>query len=715
MAKRNQGMSDTELSALLQSQIADAVAFDESELSDNREKALEYIDGKMDDTPAEQNKSSVVSYDVRDTIGWLLPGIMSVFLASDKVVDYEPETPDDEAFSAQATDYINYIFLRKCSGYSLLYSALTDGLALGNGVIKHYWDASPTYKIEEFTGLSEDQFIEMSADDDVEVLAHTEREETLPAELLPEEFEGEPPAIPVHDIKLKRTTATGSPKIEALPPEDFLIERAATVLDETVRFCAHVDTPTRSDLIKQGYKRELVDALPAWSGKSTDSLRDKLSIHSSEDDVDKSVEKVRIYECYVLADYDGDGIAERRMVVMGDRSDDAKTRSILKNEEWAGDLPFTDLVPDPVPHRWRGRSVFDKSSDVQRIKTVLQRQTLDNLYRVNNPQRQVLKGSVENMDALNNHEIGETIITNRPDAIRELTVPFVAEKALGTINYFDDVMAKRTGVSATSMGLDPEILQNQTAQAVADQRSASNSMVELYARNMAEVGLRRLFRCLLRMVVKHQDRVTMVRLRDKWVEMDPRSWNADMDATVNVGLGAGSRDRDMAMLQVIMNVQERIMKELGPENPLVGLPEVRNSFAKMIESAGMRMPEQFVKELPEGEQAKKPEKPDPKMQEAQMRLQLEQQKAAADIKLSGEKAQAESQLAMQKMEREFAMKDQQMEYEAQMREKQLQAEITLKREQMTAELEIKREMGFFGAATAATASLSKAQFGGEVG
>ena len=726
MARERKRMTDVELSALLSGQIADAVAYDESELAENRERALEYIEGEMSDTPAEEGKSSVVSYDVRDTLSWILPGIMRVFLASDRVVVYEPVRPGDEAFSDQATDLINHVFLKECDGYKVLYEAIYDGLALGNGVVKHYWDATPTTKVSEHSGLSDDVFTDLASDPDVEVLEHTQTETVG--------LDGMPAAL--HEVKIRRTMSKGRIVAEALPPEDFLIERSATVLDETVRFCAHEDTPTRSDLIKAGFDRKTVDELPTWyeeTEEGASDARDRLNQRTGTDDHDKSVERVRIHECYVLVDYDGDGIAERRLVVMGDKGGPKGERKILKNEEWNDDLPFTDLVPDPVAHRWRGRSLFDKLHDVQRIKTVLSRQTLDNLYRVNNPQRLALKDAVHNMDALINNEIGETIIVDRLDAVTDLAVPFVAEKTFGALAYFDEVIAKRTGVSASSMGLDPETLQNQTAQAVASQQSASQSMVELYARNIAETGLRRLFRCLLRLLVKHQDRAKAIRLRDTWVEMDPRSWNADMDATVNVGLGAGSRDRDMAMLRFVLEIQERIMATLGPGNPLVGLAEVRNSFAKAIEAAGMRAHEQFVKEFGREEeeqmlqmQAQQPPPPDPKMLEAQAKTQLEQQKAQADVQmqqakagadvdLAMRKAEADAALAMRKLEAEFALKREQMVAEAQMRREQMAAEMQLRREQMQAELQIKRELGMYSTDSMTAATVSKTQMGGEVG
>ena len=44
-------------------------------------------------------------------------------------------------------------------------------------------------------------------------------------------------------------------------------------------------------------------------------------------------------------------------------------------------------------------------------------------------------------------------------------MPFFAEHALKGIDYLNQVMERRTGVSRTTMALDPEALQNQTATA----------------------------------------------------------------------------------------------------------------------------------------------------------------------------------------------------------------------------------------------------------
>ena len=79
-----------------------------------------------------------------------------VFLGSAVIGEYLPQTPKDEAFAAQATDYVNYLVLRECNGHAVLKTALHEALLLGNGVLKHWWDKTAKERVESFTGLDED-------------------------------------------------------------------------------------------------------------------------------------------------------------------------------------------------------------------------------------------------------------------------------------------------------------------------------------------------------------------------------------------------------------------------------------------------------------------------------------------------------------------------------------------------------------------------------
>lgn len=737
MAKNKSGMTDSELVSLLDRSISNAETYADGDAARIRRLALKFLNGEVD-IPQEAGKSGAVSQDMPDTLHWILPSLLRIFLASDHVGIYEPrrqdfveetiQTPEgprpvkrdvSEDRAGQATDYVNYVLLNDCRGYSVLHSAMYEALAFGNGLVKHWWDASPEYETESFSGLSDDEFTALVSDKDVdEVLEHSEYDDpdwTPPPmppreELLATAAKALQSGVPVeqveagaaqiaqmltppklHDCKVKRIVSTGRLRIQGLPHEEFFIGASDLVIDEEETLvCGHAYRATRSDLLLQGYPRDKIEQLPEASEKTTDETKTIRRGTIDEQEADWSTTKVQVYESYIKCDYDGDGVAERRKVVLGGAFG---ALTMLSNDEWGDDLPFTDLVPDPVPYRWRGRSLLEDTADISRMKTVLMRQTLDNLYLTNNPQIEAREGSVVNMDTLVNRKLGGVIMTRQPGSITPLTVPFVAKESFSMLEYLDMVKETRTGVSRQSTGMDMDALQNQTATAVKAMQSASYAKTETYARNIAENGMRRLFRCLLRLITKHQDRPRMIRLRGEWVEMTPNVWNPEMDVVINTGLGSGSRDRDMAVLQGILVNQEKIIMQAGPFNPICDIRKYRDTLAKMVELAGFRSPERFFGEVTDEDMAKmqqqssKPPPPDPKMMEAQARLQIEQMKAE-------QKAKADQQqfaLDIQKAQAELQTQRERAGLEMQLMQEEAAERLRIMREEAQQKFELKRQ------------------------
>jgi len=167
-------IDDDALKALLSQEISSALTYDDTELSAKRASALEYYRGEMSDTPAMAGRSSVVSKDVADTIGWMLPGIIRVFTASDQMAIYEPARPGDEEYAKQATDYINYIFMKDNPGYRNMWDGTHDSLLLANGIVKHWWDDKEECEYTEHSGLTEEQISILQSEQGVEIVAQKE-------------------------------------------------------------------------------------------------------------------------------------------------------------------------------------------------------------------------------------------------------------------------------------------------------------------------------------------------------------------------------------------------------------------------------------------------------------------------------------------------------------------------------------------------------------
>jgi hypothetical protein len=699
-------MDDDRLKSLLSQEIHSALTYDDTELSQKRAKALEYYRGTMSDTPAMTGRSSVVSMDVADTIGWMLPGIIRVFTASDRMAIYEPEKPQDEEFAKQATDYVNYVFTKDNPGYRIMWDATHDSLLLGNGIVKHWWDTQEEIETSEHSGLTEEQIAILQGDQWAEVVAQKPGE---PQVIMVPAPTGQMMEMPLQtfDVKVKRVVRSGRLRVECIEPEDFLLDRNATRIEEA-RFCAHRRDVTRSELIELGFDRDLVENLPVdrFSNLQQEKIsRDEASSLFFNNVGDESMLTVELFECYVKADVDGDGIAE---TVRAYYAGAGATGELLDWEVWDDDLPFSDIPCEPVPHRWDARSVADDTQDIQRVKTVLQRGLLDNTYWNNNPMTAAEEGSVVNPDVLRSPRFGATVYYKKgatPPA--PLAIPYVGDKLLMALQHFDTVREMRTGVSRSTMALDPEALQNQTATAANNQKDAAYSQVELIARNQAELGWRRVFRQILKLIVKHQDRPRTIRLRDTWVEMDPRSWNANMDATINIGLGTGSRDRDMAMLNQILNVQMAMTDRLAQggfsAQALEMVPKINMTAIKLAESAGIKNPDQFYLDIkPEMLEQMKQEaanRPDPEMQKeqvkAQTQLQLGQQQAQLDAQADQRKAQIEAvqmqaDIEAQNKKTEAEMLQAQQKF--QMDKELAILEFQLQRELKMAELEMKRQM-----------------------
>lgn len=699
-------MDDDRLKALLSQEISSALTYDDTELSQKRAHALEYYRGEMTDTPAMTGRSSVVSMDVADTIGWMLPGIIRVFTASDQMAIYEPAKPGDEEFAKQATDYVNYVFMKDNPGYRIMWDGTHDSLLLGNGVIKHWWDDKEECEYTEHSGLTEEQIAIIESDQYVEIVAQKEGEPQVILVPGPTGQMIEMP-IPTYDVKVKRVVTSGRVKVQCIEPEDFLINRETTTI-ETARFCAHRQDTTRSELIEMGFDKDLVESLPIdrFSSIQQDKIsRDEDTRAFFNHVGDDSMLQVELFECYVKADVDGDGVAE---TVRAFYAGGPGTGELLDWEVWEDDVPFSDIPCEPVPHRWDARSVTDDTKDIQRVKTVITRQFLDNTYWVNNPMTTAEENSVTNPETLRSPRFGATVYYKKGALPPQpLPVPYIGDKALLALQHFDQVREMRTGVSRSTMALDPEALQNQTATASQNQKDSAYSQIELIARNQAELGWRRVFRQLLKLIVKHQDRPRTIRLRDTWVEMDPRSWNANMDATINIGLGTGSRDRDMAMLNTILNVQIAMTDRLGAagfaSQALEMLPKINTTAMKLAESAGIKNPDQFYLDIkPEMLEQMKQEaanRPDPEMQKEQMKAQTQltiaQQQGQLDQQADMRKAEIESvqmqaDIAAQNQKTQAEMFQAQQKFEM---DKELAIlEFQLQRELKMAELEMKREM-----------------------
>jgi hypothetical protein len=299
--------------------------------------------------------------------------------------------------------------------------------------------------------------------------------------------------------------------------------------------------------------------------------------------------------------------------------------------------------------------------DVQLIKSTIMRQLLDNLYLQNNSRVVAVEGQV-NLDDLLQARPGGIVRTRAPGMVAPLNVPQVGQQAFAMLEYMDAVRDQRTGMSAASMGLDPDVLQSTTAAAVSATMQASQAKVEMIARVMAETGMKDLASLILKCIVKYMPQAQIVRLRNQFVEMDPSTWATDYDIEVEVGLGNGRDEERLAMLVQIAGKQEQLLQQLGVTNPVVSVGQYVNTLKRIAEMAGFRDTSQFFNSGPQLEMA--------------MAQQAQQQQQAPDP--ARQQAEAEIALKREKMQAEIALKQEEMRLDFELRKQELEAELALR-------------------------------------
>jgi hypothetical protein len=633
----------------------------------DRIDATDYYNGVMRDLPPDKGRSSMTTKDVRSHIKKALPSIVRTILGSDEVVEYQPVSEGDEEGAQQASDFINFVVFPEANGRKACIDAIHDALLLKNGILRWWYDERQAVKFSRHSGLTEQELSALTSEDGVEVVDVTEAVEQV------ETPEGVID-LPTYDAKIKRAYTDKKYRIAAVPRERFLIHPDAVTLDDSLLTGERMEL-RRSDLIAMGYDRELVMGLAL--ADEDDEERDTRRGDSAQDDTDEADpanDPIDYYEVFVRVDMDGDGIAElRRMCFAGALNEHNK----LVDEE-VDEVQFADLTAMFQPHQWEGVSLADDLADLQRAKTALLRQTLDNIYWQNNTPMFVNIKAVQNPDAIMNPQFGQAVLLKDGMDARTVVqfnpVPFVANHSLALMESLDREAEDRTGITDASSGLAPDALQNMTAKASAMIEQAGIGQTEMMVRNLAE-GMRRMFRGLLRMTIRHQDKPRTVRLRDEWVEFDPRHWNADMDATVNVGLGAGTRERDMMVMHQVLALQEKLIAAFGSDNPFVKPDQLYNSLAKLVESAGLKTPSLFFSE------------PDPqeiqqRMAEAKTQPNPEMEKAKAEMALKQADMQGKMQLEQAKMQASQAKEKAQMEADLVVRQKEIEAESIRQREEL---------------------------------
>jgi hypothetical protein len=680
-------MDDTDLEAMVGQEIADAVSYIDSDLSPIRAMATRYYRGDPFGNE-EEGRSQVVAMETRDTISAMMPSLMRVFFSSENVVEFVPRGPEDVKNSQQATDYANYVFSNDNNGFMTAYATFKDALARKCGIMEAVWEESEEVRIEQYSGL-DDATLQILSDEpeaEMKIVVSYPDEDAMQMQPMIDPATGMqvmPPPAMLHDVEIKRIVKSGRIRINSVAPEELLLSRQA--LDfENAPIIGRRKMASVAELISIGYDEDEVMEYVGSSDLADNE--ENLARHAlnnqqfSSESANPMEQRVLYCEVYVRVDFDGDGSPElRKVCTMGPSYE-------VKRNLPSPYIPFVAFPCDPEPHTspLEAGSIFDITHDIQEIKSEILRNTLDSLAQSIHPRTAIVEGQVNIDDVLNN-ETGAVIRMRAPNMVQTFAQPFVGQAAFPMLDYVDSIKEDRTGMSKAAMGLNADALQSSTKAAVAATITASQGRIELTSRLLAE-GMKTLFKKILFLTVTHQDKARMIRLRNEWVQIDPRSWDTSMDVTVNIGLGNGDTNEKLAALASFAARQEAIINQYGLDNPVVSPQQYVRTLRKMVQLSGFNDASAFINDLPDDWKApQKPQKATPEEVLAQVQaqsIQADIQKKAAELELKRQQMMLDDDFRRDQMNQDRLLKQYELElkYNTQISTAQIVAEQNVDRE-----------------------------------
>lgn len=583
-------MTDGELISILSQAENDAAEYS-GEFSRENEKYLKgYLAEKSGDFAAvSADQSSIVTTDIADVVESDMPSLARIFLGSGDILEFQSNT-DNEAEVAEAeekTKYVNWIVRNQPESFHTLHNWMKDAEIQKNGIVKYFVDEKKEVEEVEYTGVDGNEIIAIQeslqgADVDkvkVEVSEQLENEQQT------------------FDIKFRVTRETKKICIINIPPERFRITRNATSLDDAELVGDVVDDATRGSLLAQGFSRQLIDQLPTisddtGSGRGVSSNlnairnRDQGGANNSESINDWASQKVELKDLYVKVDYDGDGIAERRHIMISGNK-------VLVNESF-NHVPYASLSAILMPHKAIGRSRAEITYETQRQQTFLARGINDNIRAALRP-RNIVHPDVDLDDMLVIRDNGivrmedDTKISPQ-QAVMPLIVPYIGDQALQVVQYIDQKRAKTTGALMANQGLDADKLQTETATKVNAINDEGSAKIELIARNYAETGWRKLYEGIAWLASRFQDTQTEFRVLGKSLTVNPSGWKYNHHVESKVGLGAGSNEQTTQQRQGIYTIQQQL-KANGSK--LVDEEGIYKNLTSLTDGLGFNRSEQL--------------------------------------------------------------------------------------------------------------------------
>jgi len=659
---RKQPLDDEDLIDIVTRAAGEAIGPHEGDLERDSVKANNYYLGKLYGDEVE-GRSEFVSREVFETVEWIMPYLVDVFFSGDQAAVFEPEDDDDVQSAEQETEYVNAVFYRQNKGFKIGYTWLKDGLLNKLAVVKAVREGCFGVRVESADNLTEDQVALRIAELDPETLISsevTQQKDNL------------------FSLDLKFQESGNKTVIYNVPPESFRVSDTRDCIS-TAYYTGEFYKKSISELREMGY--DVPDDISDESGVTdlstlTDHRVSEVQSTLLDGRTDlrgsnPAAREVEVAEEYTFIDIDQDGFTELVKTV--------RVGKTLLDKSVVQARPYHAWSSIMVPHRLHGLSAADAVMDLQKLRSRLIRNMLDNQWRQNNGRYAVVDGEVNLDDLLVSTPHG-IVRENFSGAVRALDTPTLGPDAFNMLGYTDTLMERRSGVSERSTGLDPRQFNSNTAATTAELvMTAAQQKIHLIARIFAEIGLKELFLGIHRLGLQFEHPGMKIRNNDgKFIALNPNAWRDRADMTIRVGTGNASKTQTALSMDRVMASQQAIIAG-GGLGTLVTPTNVYNLAIDHAKALGRKDAARYFKQ-PESDEIPDsgPSENDIKLEE--MRLEAQETQAKLEIeaqKLEIEAAKqilAEEKLELEKQRLEFEVRRHEDENEFKLLEAQIELE-----------------------------------------
>lgn len=630
-------MNEMDLEIIVDRKIENALNDEDGDVSDLRGQSYSEYMGRLYGDE-EVDRSRFVTREIFEAVEWAVPSILRVFTGTDRSVEFEATGEADEDQAQQETDIVNH-FVNKDT-FLEKYAWIKDILMYPNGYIKAWIEEKKTVSYETIKGLTGPQLAELDLTEGIEILEHTETTEMVPVGDIVMQ-------MPFHDVKIKQTSDRRMFRIAACPPDEVLVDQESTSLDlDESDFVAHRKKMRLRDLTAMGFDEDEVLAA-GYTNQEHDWNDEKVQRHfydeespDQNDDADPSNPGYWVYWCWIRVDYDGDGIAElRHVVLIGGK--------IFENEE-TDYQPLVACSAIPQSHKHIGMGYLEAVRDLQKVSTVLTRQMLDNIYDFVDKRVYYDKNATteDTLDHILDARSKAVPVQGPPQqAIMPENLAPVITELLAALDHFNDKTQMRTGV-APELTLDPTVLKEATMGAFMGALENASQRLETLVRIIGEAGFKPLYKKCHQQLRKYIEGEIQIKIGGAWVTANPQAWAARDDVRCNVGLGHASKQVKMGLLERVLGQQKELMG-----SGMVTNKEVHNTLEKLVELGDIGSAASYFID-PESDQFQPPPPPEPSAQEQAVMMQA--QSFIMNAQTKQQEMQLTHQREMQKMQADLA-------------------------------------------------------------